>query len=353
MQLDQTIELAFETGESTPATQRWNAAPSVGYRSKRTKSRVTSFDERDVEIILAKPMEYMDNEAFHQPNAEQTLFHDPSDLPTPNTSWYLNAIDRMTNEDQLRESTNVVLNTEQEQLMFLRFNYARLCVVRLQEKAATKKLTAKDKQSLVAWFCMAKAIREQIAQFNLALVLAMTKRIKNDDVDFTELVSEGNLVLLRAIDKFSVSRNYKFSTYACCAILNAFGRMGKRVTRYRRFFPTEFDPTLERSDFDEVNQQQQEEDCAAEVRCIVDSNRAELTEVEQAVIQHRFPIGQPDTAASMTLQEVGRELGLSKERVRQIQNKALNKIRRSLERNYLDGTNRSRLNKDSDTSPSQ
>ena len=75
----------------------------------------------------------------------------------------------------------------------------------------------------------------------------MAKRTRMGDVDFGELVSEGNMALLRAVEKFDIGRGFKFSTYACRAILKAFSRIAMKTNRYRQAFPTEFDPTMEKS----------------------------------------------------------------------------------------------------------
>ena len=56
------------------------------------------------------------------------------------------------------------------------------------------------------------------------------------------------MALLRAVDKFDAGRGYKFSTYACRAILKAFSRQGMKLSKYRQRFPTDFDPKLEKSE---------------------------------------------------------------------------------------------------------
>ena len=53
------------------------------------------------------------------------------------------------------------------------------------------------------------------------------------DSEFAEIVSEGNMALMRAVDKFSVDRGFKFSTYACRAILKAFSRTAMKSSRHR------------------------------------------------------------------------------------------------------------------------
>ena len=70
---------------------------------------------------------------------------------------------------------------------------------------------------------------------------------------------------------------------------------------------------------------------AAEVREIVETNRADLSDVERAVVMHRFAFSGTEPGRAPTLAEVGRLVGLTKERVRQIQNSALEKIRIALE----------------------
>ncbi|MEZ6241833.1 MAG: sigma factor [Phycisphaerales bacterium] len=77
----------------------------------------------------------------------------------------------------------------------------------------------------------------------------MAKRTRMSEVDFADLVSEGNMALLRAVDKFDAGRGFKFSTYACRAILKAFSRQGMKLSKYRQRFPTDFDPKLEESDY--------------------------------------------------------------------------------------------------------
>jgi RNA polymerase primary sigma factor len=82
-----------------------------------------------------------------------------------------------------------------------------------------------------------------------------------------------------------------------------------------------------------------EDDCVDEIRQIIRENLAELTDIEQEVIEHRFALGhkqeaQPD-AGPLTLEQVGKIIGVTKERVRQIQNKALEKIRVTLEHGFL------------------
>ena len=161
----------------------------------------------------------------------------------------------------------------------------------------------------------------------------MAKRMRMPNVEFGELISEGNLALLRSVEKFDVSRGFKFSTYACRAILKSFNRLATKTGRYRSRFPTEYDPDLERSDYDDVKHDRQHEDAMDSLRDILFDNRAELSELEQTVVRERFALN--PSGRKRTLAEVGQMVGLTNERVRQLQNSALSKLRAALDKEYL------------------
>ncbi len=274
-------------------------------------------------------MDYMDDEAFHKRGARKALFDDVSDIENPVTDWYMPSLDSMDVETVLRAKTNRLLTAEQEKVLFLQFNYARFMVASIQERFANRAITRKSAADLLDWFYRSNELRDRIVQFNLGLVLAMIKHVAAASrLDYMEMISEGNLALLRAVDKFDVSRSFKFSTYACRAILKAFSRMSVTQSRRRSLFPVSVDTS-----FDEPTEQMTPDDLkeyAAELKRIIDDNEAGLDEREQQVLQLRFPF-EDDRNYKITLKEVGQMIGYSKERVRQIQRSALAKLRQVME----------------------
>jgi RNA polymerase primary sigma factor len=96
----------------------------------------------------------------------------------------------------------------------------------------------------------------------------------------------------------------------------------------------EFEPDLEKSDWQDRRRDAVEEDCIDELKAIVERNLADLSNIEQTVIRRRFNWKQAEESP-LTLEEVGRIIGVTKERVRQIQNKALAKIRAVMEDGVL------------------
>jgi RNA polymerase sigma factor (sigma-70 family) len=306
-----------------------------------SRSQLSPADQAQVRQILENKWGFVDNEAFYEAGAEQTLLYEPEPLAKPDTSWYHPVMDNISEVRGVKNVTAKPLTAEQERTLFLQFNYTRYRVDQLREKLGTEveNIDADTAREMLKWYRRSEELRDQIAQTNLALVLAMAKRTRMSEVDFADLVSEGNMALLRAVDKFDAARGFKFSTYACRAILKAFSRAGVKLSKYRGLFPTDFDPKLERSDFLDRRRAGHRDDCVEEIADIVKDNRADLTDIEQEVIQHRFALSrkreQEPEAQPLTLEQVGKIIGVTKERVRQIQNKALDKIRHSLETGFL------------------
>ena len=293
--------------------------------------------------IFAEPYEYVEHPLFEldADEAEHQIFVDVADVPQPNTSWYHPAM-TWTDEPRLGKRLNKTMTAAEERIIFAQFNYCRLRVHQLRSEMLNEPQPDLDLvREMLDWDARAEAYRVQIAGLNLALVLAMSKRLRGADVDYGEMISEGNMALMRSIDKFDISRGFKFSTYACRAILKAFSRTGEKHTKYKQTFVVDFDPKFERSNWQETKNEQHEQDCVSELRTILKSNRAELSEVERKVVEKRFAIGESAGVDAngeprpLTLEQVGRSIGVTKERVRQIQETAMSKLRDSMESGFL------------------
>lgn len=291
-------------------------------------------DEGLLRRILAEPMDYIDSTEFYRSDAERRIYDQAPEIAKPDVAWYRPLMDDLTPTSRQSTTKNVgtvLLTGDEERVLFLQYNYARHRVRQLQSEIGLNEPTEEQAREILRWYRIAQGYREQIAETNLALVLAMAKRTRMSEVDFADLVSEGNMALLRSVDKFDCGRGFKFSTYACRAILKAFSRQGMKLSKYRQRFPTDFDPALEKSNHLETMRATDERETADEVKHIVLSNEAALTDVEKTVIHHRFGLEAKEDAPPLTLEQVGQIIGVTKERVRQIQNKALEKIRLALE----------------------
>ncbi|MGQ9684900.1 MAG: RNA polymerase sigma factor RpoS [Thiobacillaceae bacterium] len=232
--------------------------------------------------------------------------------------------------------------------------------------------------------------RQQMIQHNLRLVVNIAKHYTNRGLSLLDLIEEGNLGLMHALDKFEPERGFRFSTYATWWIrqnieraimnqsrtirlpvhvikeLNVYLRAqrhlekhgitdagpdeiahltGRPVEEVRRVLqlndrvasldaPLEIDPSLSIGEAiaDENSEMPEQMLQNAEVEHYVQEWLAELSEKHRWVIERRFGLNNQDVA---TLEELAEHLGVTRERVRQIQLEALHTLRRILRRRGL------------------
>lgn len=277
-------------------------------------------DVRLLEQLLSQKHDFIDHPRLDEEAAEAELFAEGWDQAILMTGASTPTVPARFEK----------LTVEDEQTAFLRYNLARRRLAELLARhEGSKPVSLNVGRSLVHWHRRILAIRAFIVNANFPLVLAMAKHSRFAMADMNEMISEGNMALLRSVNKYDLTKGFRFSSYACRSILKAFSRVALRVGRYRHRFPTEYDESLERSDHQERRRQEQQEHLLDILQTVMDKNSAHLSDVERLVISERFAVqpDHPDSAEPKTLGEVGEMVGLTKERVRQIQNRALEKLR--------------------------
>jgi RNA polymerase primary sigma factor len=220
-----------------------------------------------------------------------------------------------------------LLSRKQEAHLFRKMNYLKYKAGRLRGKLDPARPRRKLMDQIEWLYNEAISTKNQIIRANLRLVVSIAKRHVGPAQNFFELVSDGNMSLMRAVEKFDYARGNKFSTYASWAIMKNFARTipdeHRQHDRFRTSHAEMFVATEDqRSDqFEqEASQSQREAKVSRMLEC--------LDEREQRIIVRRFGLQHGE---ELTLKQVGAELGVTKERIRQIEARALSKLRKAAE----------------------
>ena len=267
--------------------------------------------------------------SFASASAENTYFGpDQPAIDVP--AWRDYSLDG-ENALMARRRTKILSGDEERQL-FLRYNYASYRLSQAMRKRQ-RRPAAETEAEIGVWQRRVSQQRSALIHANMALVVAMAIRSRIAGADVEELVAEGNMALLRCIEKFDVSRGFKFSTYACRAIVTAFRRLAYKSDRYQRRFSTSYEPEMDRPDRDDRRYEARWADSVDWLSRALYGKKVELNPVERRVIAERY--GLRSRGPGKKLAEVGKVVGLSNERVRQILNKAQAKIRVALDEDVL------------------
>jgi RNA polymerase sigma factor (sigma-70 family) len=212
-------------------------------------------------------------------------------------------------------------------------NYLKFKSVKLRGRIDRARPRARDLDALEDLLAKAVEVKNFLIRSNLRLVVSIAKRHMTPATNFFEMVSDGNMSLIRAIEKFDYTKGNKFSTYATWAIMKNYARSIPAEYTLLDRFRTGNDEVFHASPDDRGNQYEEELVNSRQHQVIM-SILEQLDERERAIITHRYGLEQG--SEPLTLEEVGTKFGVTKERIRQLESRALQKLRKIAHEEKLD-----------------
>jgi RNA polymerase primary sigma factor len=217
-----------------------------------------------------------------------------------------------------------LLSAEEEQVLFKRMNYLRYRAEQLRLKLTLESTDAWLVRRIDGLLSAANWYRDFIVRANMRLVISIVKKFVNKQNGFDDLLSDGIMALIRAVEKFDAGLGFRFSTYATQVVRrNTYRRVMERQAERLRVGGNIHDDGLDLSDEQKASGMSEARwhDLRSKLSLLLDH----LDRREKFIIRARFSLGAHRRI--QTLQRLADILGVSKERVRQLEKRALEKLR--------------------------
>ena len=307
-----------KAGPSPAAAQTGDVAGRRRPQGRRSRSSILSVLLRDrADRLGRRGVRFIDDPLYHGPAADAAVaavlaqeplgvepgpgeLRVPRDLPA-----YFRELYRVP-----------LLSPPRERALFLAFNFHKSRFVAARRRLDLELAGRRDLDRLDACLGAATAFKNDILRANLRLVVSVARRHVRPGVTLMELVSEGNLTLMRAVDGFDLHKGNRFSTYATLALMKGFAQTVPLMQQAAR---RTGDGSADLS-------------AVADARGLLAADRhahrdqvshllARLDDREQTVLRARFGL------SAETADQLADRLGITPRRVRHIERLALTKLR--------------------------
>jgi RNA polymerase primary sigma factor len=304
----------------SPRGRQTGGEPSPGLKIFESKSRGSrKADIGRAHRLLAGDLTYIAHPSFDDPSARDAILAPTPGIETP-------GLDRtaVTHGFDTNPSRGARLpSREQEVHRFRKMNYVKYLARRICDRIDPDSPIPDDLDEVERLQAEALKLKNQTVETHLRLVVSVAKKHVRPGYDLPERISDGTFALMQAVDRFDFARGNRFSTYATWAILNEFTRHDRKESR-RKYHPLALymdSLALPDSARGEQEDEEAQNHRTAAVRRWLDR----LDTRERRILASRYGI---DGGPEQALHQIGRDLGISKERVRQLANRAQDKLRR-------------------------
>jgi len=309
--------------------RRGMSVETLADRFHRTRTSIYRVvNEMRARELLSHPLDYIYHESFDAANAETAIM-----ASMPKAEEYEMQRRKMKPPKEVAPEMaylyeEPLLSREQEYHLFCQMNFLKWQAAKLREKLDARNARTQDLERIEKLQEQFTAVKERLIRCNLRLVVSIAKKHVNPTDDFWELQSDGNMSLIRAVEKFDFGRGNKFSTYASWAIMKNFARSIPDEKHHRERFQSGHEEMFDGAPDKRSN----------ELECVTSQEQSKkqvnhlletlLDPRERQIIRMRA--GMDNYAENMTLEEIGQQLNITKERVRQLHVRAMKKLQSNI-----------------------
>jgi len=272
--------------------------------------------------LFARSIDYIPCRQFLKADAERLASLPPDAASVPLVQPAAESVSRGSSPYVSRLYDTRLLTKEEEQFYFRRMNWLKFRAATERGRLDRRRASLRQIERVEGWLREAESIKSILISSNLRLVVSIAKKFVDANNSFEELVSEGNVALIRSVEKFNFALGNRFSTYATYAIQRIFFRISKRSWQHRQRF------VCDDSSFGGLAEKPAREGCSpVQVDSLKETFARFLDALEpreKEIVVARFGF---DGRPPRTFRELGSEMGVCKERVRQIQGRAMEKLR--------------------------
>jgi len=288
-----------------------------------TETTAEPIGKLEFEQLLQRASEYIDSPEFADPGAESALLQGgflskcvPADGGRAARRVALPPHLASLCEEQL-------LAPEQERQLFQRMNYLRYRAHQILMRHTHASANQWDVERVRGLLRGADWYRDMIVRANVRLVISVVKKFTNPQCSFDDLLSDGIMALIRAVDKFDYHLGFRFSTYATQVV---------RRNSYRFVMDRQEERFKVSNSISEQGLDLPEDDACSSMneqrwnalRGHLHNLLGKLDRREKFIIRARFSLG--GHRRVQTLQKLADRLQISKERVRQLEKRAMEKL---------------------------
>ena len=303
--------------------------------SPSEKRRKTILSRKRV-ALFERDIEYIGGDVFLEKDADLLANSPPADaeIPLEGFSTDKKSSGRSLSPYLASLYQTRLLSKDEEQFYFRRMNWLKFQALQKRNRLDPKRATMKQMKQIEAILAEAETVKAILITSNLRLVVSIAKKFNEPSHSFDELISEGNVALMRSVEKFNFALGNRFSTYATYAIQRHFFRISHKSRQYRNRFASDDEPVKDRAE--EVSDH---EACSPDqvqyLKTLFSKFLHQLESREQQIVLARFGF---NGDKPKTFRQLGSEMGVCKERIRQIQTRAIAKLRTMAEEANLERT---------------